>query len=132
MLLLRQLPVLSLTIFTIFALAIGKLPPFSVGDDPWLTSLAGLLFYRLTDYDESHCAGCIGYALKVNGMIDDAGDNVRGNTQFFRYAVDKACTGQLLSDGRCLEHRRGFLRDKARYAHGIEEPYAACRAISAC
>ncbi|EYE91324.1 uncharacterized protein EURHEDRAFT_416567 [Aspergillus ruber CBS 135680] len=115
MLLLRHFPILARTIFAIFALAI-----------------AGLLLHRLTVPDKSHCAGCIGYALKINSMIDDARDNVRGNAQFFRYAVDKACAGRLLDSGRCLEHRRGFLRDKARYFHGIEDPYAACRAISAC
>ncbi|OJJ78944.1 uncharacterized protein ASPGLDRAFT_181692 [Aspergillus glaucus CBS 516.65] len=115
MLLLRPFPILLLTFFAIFALA-----------------TAGLLLHRLTAYDKPHCAGCIGYALKVNSMIDDAGDNVRGNAQFFRYAVDKACAGRLLNGGRCLEHRRGLLRDKARYFYGIEDPYAACRAISAC
>ncbi|BCR87487.1 uncharacterized protein ACHE_40051A [Aspergillus chevalieri] len=115
MLLLRPLPILSLAILAIFALAI-----------------AGLFFYRRADHDESHCASCIGYALKVNSMISDAGDNVRGNTQFFRYAVDKACAGRLLDGGRCLEYRRGFLRNKTRFAYRIEDPYAACRAISAC
>lgn len=68
-----------------------------------------------------NCADCISYALHVNDLIHNTKtgnrnstgtgtsiSTVRGNLQFFRYAVDVACRGRLLASGRCLAYRRGF------------------------
>lgn len=58
--------------------------------------------------------------------------NVRVNAQFFRYAVDTACRGRLLTSGRCMEFRREFLVNPLRYSFAVEVPYEACRGIGAC
>ncbi|KAE8154307.1 hypothetical protein BDV25DRAFT_147925 [Aspergillus avenaceus] len=58
--------------------------------------------------------------------------NVRGNKQFFRYALDVSCRGQLLITRRCLRYRRAFLDDSERFMIEIEQPSQVCMSIKAC
>ncbi|GFF88505.1 conserved hypothetical protein [Aspergillus udagawae] len=89
-----------------------------------------------THNNTAYCADCLHYAMSVDAKIrhaeQDGAENVRGNRQFFRYAVDVTCRGGLFVDKRCLDFRRGFLGDPARYMIEVGEPYEACRGIGAC
>lgn len=71
------------------------------------------------------------YAMSVEARIVSAG-NVRGNAQFFRYALDTSCRGVLFTSKRCVGFRRGFLDDVGRYMYAVERPYEACKGIGAC
>ncbi|GFG26689.1 conserved hypothetical protein [Aspergillus udagawae] len=70
-----------------------------------------------THNNTAYCADCLHYAMSVDAKIrhaeQDGAENVRGNRQFFRYAVDVTCRGGLFVDKRCLDFRRGFLGDPA-------------------
>ncbi|KAF7121785.1 hypothetical protein CNMCM5793_009338 [Aspergillus hiratsukae] len=89
-----------------------------------------------THSDTAYCADCLHYAMSVDAKIRHAEQggaaNVRTNKQFFRYALDVTCRGGLFVDKRCLDFRRGFLGDVARYMVAVAEPYEACRGVGAC
>ncbi|KAF4212815.1 hypothetical protein CNMCM5878_000679 [Aspergillus fumigatiaffinis] len=97
--------------------------------------------YLYARHESSHsntayCADCLHYTMSVDAKIRHAEqggvENVRGNKQFFRYAVDVTCRGGLFVDKRCLDFRRGFLGDAERYMVAVGEPYEACRGVGAC
>ncbi|RHZ59267.1 uncharacterized protein CDV56_107422 [Aspergillus thermomutatus] len=108
-------------------------------ENPLLAYMALYLYARhgsSTHSDTAYCADCMHYAMSVDAKIRHAeqggAENVRGNGQFFRYALDVSCRGGLFADKRCLDYRRGFLGDAKRYMDAVGEPYEACRGIGAC
>ncbi|KAG2007690.1 hypothetical protein GB937_008340, partial [Aspergillus fischeri] len=109
--------------------------------DAYNPLLAYTALYLYARHESSHsttayCADCLHYAMSVDAKIRHAeeggAENIRTNKQFFRYAVDVTCRGGLFVDKRCLDFRRGFLRDAERYMVAVGEPYEACRGIGAC
>ncbi|KAE8168105.1 hypothetical protein BDV40DRAFT_251324 [Aspergillus tamarii] len=97
----------------------------------------GILLYNNTRVPpeamdrHAYCADCINYASRVDDMIRRS-NNVRGNKQFFKYASDVSCRGQLLVSKRCLRYRRAFLDNPDKFMFDIEVPSQACIAIKAC
>ncbi|RHZ58995.1 hypothetical protein CDV55_103412 [Aspergillus turcosus] len=109
--------------------------------NPLLAYMALYLYARHGSSSSTHsatayCADCMHYAMSVDAKIRHAEQggaaSVRGNKQFFRYALDVTCRGGLFVDKRCLDFRRGFLGDVGRYMIAVGEPYEACRGIGAC
>lgn len=98
-------------------------------------ALPGIFVYKqraIPDADPvAYCADCLNYASRINDMIT-RGPDVRGNKQFFRYACDWSCRNHLLTTGRCLKYRRGFLDRSDKYMFEVEDPPLACRGIRAC
>ncbi|KAI9370126.1 hypothetical protein BJX61DRAFT_535886 [Aspergillus egyptiacus] len=81
--------------------------------------------------DEEECVDCVHYASRVESMIQQR-DNVKGNPQFFLYALDKSCRGKVLASGRCPRFRRAFRKDPERFMLAVEDPYEACVSVKAC
>ncbi|PYI09285.1 hypothetical protein BO78DRAFT_308677 [Aspergillus sclerotiicarbonarius CBS 121057] len=77
------------------------------------------------------CADCLAYVRDVDAMFRENG-RAWANHQFFRYALDKSCRGQLLIRGHCPQYRRRFREQPGRYMTQLDRPYEACRAIAAC
>ncbi|KAL4891211.1 hypothetical protein BDV59DRAFT_182753 [Aspergillus ambiguus] len=80
---------------------------------------------------EAFCADCLSYARDIDKMIRKT-PKVRGNRQFFRYALDVCCRGSLFISRRCPNYRRSFLQRPDQFMYEIENPLEACRAIRAC
>lgn len=80
---------------------------------------------------EAYCHDCLSYARHVEAMIQ-RNPGVRGNRQFFRYALDVSCRGALLTSHRCPNYRRIFLKESDRFMDEIAHPFEACAAIRAC
>ncbi|KAL4899060.1 hypothetical protein BDW74DRAFT_164065 [Aspergillus multicolor] len=79
------------------------------------------------------CVDCVHYVSRVEGRILRM-KTVSENPQFFRYALDKSCRGQMYLAGHCQKFRREFKKDVARFMVDFleEEPYEACVAIKSC
>ncbi|KAL4986726.1 hypothetical protein BDW68DRAFT_162660 [Aspergillus falconensis] len=79
------------------------------------------------------CVDCVHYVLRVEDRIKKM-KTVSENRQFFRYALDKSCRGQMYLAGHCQHFRREFRKDVERFMRGFqeEEPYEACVAIKSC
>ncbi|KAL2824982.1 hypothetical protein BJY01DRAFT_230313 [Aspergillus pseudoustus] len=87
----------------------------------------------MSETEAEECVDCVHYARRIEGMIQKMDHvPVRGNPQFFRYAMDKSCRGHLLSTGHCKNFRREFRKDVPRFMDQIQEPYEACAAIKYC
>ncbi|KAL4948689.1 hypothetical protein BDW69DRAFT_203390 [Aspergillus filifer] len=95
-----------------------------------------LMYTRRTDpimsaSQAEECVDCVHYANRVEDRIEKM-KTVRENPQFFTYALDKSCRGQMYLDGHCQKFRREFRKDVERFMVEIQNPYEACVAIKSC
>ncbi|KKK18597.1 hypothetical protein P175DRAFT_01908 [Aspergillus ochraceoroseus IBT 24754] len=96
----------------------------------------GVLYSRHTPKvmlaaQQEDCADCVNYAGRIDTMFRKT-ENVQGNPQFFRYALDVSCRGTVLASGQCLNYRRQFLKDPERFMQEVQSPYDACISINSC
>ncbi|KAL4802527.1 hypothetical protein BDV18DRAFT_146894 [Aspergillus unguis] len=85
----------------------------------------------MTEVQAEECVDCVHYVNRVKGKITYM-KTVDENKQFFKYALDKSCRGQMYLNGHCTKFRREFRKDVDRYMHDFENPYEACVGIKAC
>ncbi|OOF92078.1 hypothetical protein ASPCADRAFT_133634 [Aspergillus carbonarius ITEM 5010] len=98
----------------------------------FLLGWAALLYpWRSPGGNVAVCADCLGYVRDVEAMFRENG-RAWTNHQFYRYALDRSCRGQLLLSGHCPQYRRKFLEKPGRYMPQLDRPYEACRGIRAC
>ncbi|KAJ0421489.1 hypothetical protein BJY00DRAFT_312093 [Aspergillus carlsbadensis] len=115
-----KLPTLAISLFTFTLIVVG------------IAWIYGRGPHIMTATEAEECVDCVHYARRIEGMIQRL-DNVRGNPQFFRYALDKSCRGHLLSTGHCKNYRREFRKDVDRFMEEIHaDPYEACVSIKYC
>ncbi|PWY79159.1 hypothetical protein BO70DRAFT_380344 [Aspergillus heteromorphus CBS 117.55] len=93
---------------------------------------AGFLYARSSPRDQvDFCADCLAYVRAVDAMFRRNG-RAGNNRQFFKYALDTSCRGQLLLRGHCPKYRRSLLADPGRHLSLLDNPFETCTAIRAC
>jgi hypothetical protein len=85
----------------------------------------------MSEKEAEECVDCVHYAIRVESRFQKMGIP-RENYQFFGYALDKSCRGQMYLAGHCQKFRREFRKDPARYIQDIQNPYDACASIKVC
>ncbi|KAL5337990.1 hypothetical protein BJX70DRAFT_399086 [Aspergillus crustosus] len=81
--------------------------------------------------EAEECVNCVHYVTRVESRFQHLNIS-RENYQFFGYALDKSCRGQMYLAGHCQKFRREFRKDPARYIQDIQNPYDACASIKVC
>ncbi|KAL4781219.1 hypothetical protein BJX76DRAFT_335922 [Aspergillus varians] len=114
-----RLPSVTTVLTTFILLVIGIVLIYARGPDVMSESQA------------AECVDCVHYASRVEGRIEKM-KTVRENPQFFRYALDKSCYGDMYLAGHCPKFRREFRKDVERYMQEIQTPYDACVSIKSC
>ncbi|KAL4914344.1 hypothetical protein BDW62DRAFT_204735 [Aspergillus aurantiobrunneus] len=78
----------------------------------------------MSEAQAAECVDCVHYVNRIEGRIARM-KNVRENPQFFRYALDKSCRGQMYLAGHCQKFRREFRKDVDRYMLEVQQPSLA-------
>ncbi|KAL4881866.1 hypothetical protein BJY04DRAFT_54492 [Aspergillus karnatakaensis] len=85
----------------------------------------------MSEAEAEECVDCVHYATRVESRFQKL-QIPRDNLQFFGYALDKSCRGQMYLAGHCQKFRRAFRKDMKRYINDIQSPYDACASIKVC